>query len=289
MPTLTQPTVAGRQPNESGRDESGRARVVVAKTGGRPSGPLTRLMSPSDLGERLKPFVFLDFVEADSSVLGKATVHPHSGIGTVTVVTKGEMLFSDPKAGTGAIRYGGLEWMRAGGGVWHGDEMRAGASRSIQGFQLWIALPPDLESAPSLSQFIEAQFTPGVGPARVLIGEYAGAISPAQSPAGITCLLVTLDPGESWTFTPPQDHAVAFLSVANGRLTAGEPIDAGELAAFEPGEIPIAIEAGPRGATFLIGSAVPHRHDLVLGYYSVHTSAAALAAGEARIQAIRPR
>jgi redox-sensitive bicupin YhaK (pirin superfamily) len=60
----------------------------------------------------------------------------------VTVVTKGEMLFNDPKDGLGAIRYGGLEWMRAGGGARHGDEMKAGASNSIQGFQLWVALPP---------------------------------------------------------------------------------------------------------------------------------------------------
>jgi redox-sensitive bicupin YhaK (pirin superfamily) len=117
----------------------------------------------------------------------------------------------------------------------------------------------------------------------------AGAKSPALSPAGITYLLVTFDPGKQWTFAPPEGHAVAFLSVANGSLTAGETVDAGELAAFELGEIPIAIEAGPQGASFVIGSAVSHRHDLVLGYYSVHTSAAALAAGEARIQAIRPR
>jgi redox-sensitive bicupin YhaK (pirin superfamily) len=284
MPTITHSSAVSVLPIEPGR-----ARAIVTKTRGRPSGPVIRLMSPSDLGKLLKPFVFLDFVEADSSVLDKATVHPHSGIGTVTVVTKGGTLFNDPKDGSGAIRYGGLEWMRAGGGAWHGDEMTAGASNSIQGFQLWVALPPELENAPSLSQFIEAQFTPGVGPARVMIGEYAGAKSPAQSPAGITYLLVTLDPGEHWTFTPPEDHAVAFLSVANGSLTAGEVIDAGELAAFEPGEIPIAIEAGPQGVSFVIGSAVPHRHDLVLGYYSVHTSAAALAAGEARIQAIRPR
>jgi redox-sensitive bicupin YhaK (pirin superfamily) len=122
-----------------------------------------------------------------------------------------------------------------------------------------------------------------------MIGDYAGAKSPARSPAGITYLLVTLDPGERWTFTPPEGHAVAFLSVANGNLTAGETVEAGELAAFEPGEIPVAIEAGAQGARFVIGSAVPHQHDLVLGYHSVHTSAAALAAGESRIKAIRPR
>ena len=287
MVTATNPTPPTRLPMEAGP-----ARAIVTKTRGRPSGPVTRLMSPSDLGVLLKPFVFLDFldfVEADVSVLGKFPVHPHSGIGTVTVITNGEMLFDDPKGGSGAIRYGGLEWMRAGGGVWHGDEMKVGASNSIQGFQLWVALPPELEYAPSLSQFIEAQFTPSVGPARAMIGEYAGAKSPAQSPAGITYLLVTLDPGDHWTFTPPEEHTVAFLSVASGSLMVGETVDAGELAAFEPGEIPITIAAGPPGATFVLGSAVPHRHDLVLGCYSVHTSAAALAAGEARIEAIRPR
>lgn len=270
-------------------DAPSRPRAITHKTRGRPSGPAIRLMSPSDLGELLKPFVFLDYFEADVSVLEKAPVHPHSGIGTVTVVTKGEMLFDDPKDGQGAIRYGGLEWMRAGSGAWHGDEMKAGASDKVQGFQLWVALPPELESAPSLAQFIEAQFTPGVGPARAMIGEYAGAKSPAQSPEGITYLLVTLNAGERWTFIPPDGHSVAFLSVANGSVRADEIVEAGELAAFEPGETPISIEAGLHGAIFVIGSAVPHRHDLVLGYHSVHTSAAALAAGEAHIKAIRPR
>jgi len=33
----------------------------------------------------------------------------------------------------------------------------------------------------------------------------------------------------------------------------------------------------------VLGSAVPHPHDLHTGYYSVHTSAEALARGESRI------
>jgi hypothetical protein len=41
------------------------------------------------------------------------------------------------------------------------------------------------------------------------------------------------------------------------------------------------------GATeFVLGSAVKHPHDLVTGYYSVHTNAAALAQGEQEIQRI---
>ena len=40
---------------------------------------------------------------------------------------------------------------------------------------------------------------------------------------------------------------------------------------------------------FVLGSAVKHRHDLVLGNYSVHTSNAALREGEARIRKIGMR
>jgi len=38
-----------------------------------------------------------------------------------------------------------------------------------------------------------------------------------------------------------------------------------------------------------MGSAVPHPHELVLGYYSVHTSPQTLIAGERRIDEIRAR
>jgi hypothetical protein len=40
---------------------------------------------------------------------------------------------------------------------------------------------------------------------------------------------------------------------------------------------------------FVLGTAVPHPYELALGYYSVHTSEAALARGEARIAELRQR
>lgn len=50
---------------------------------------------------------------------------------------------------------------------------------------------------------------------------------------------------------------------------------------FENGEEPVSFEgAEDTGARFVLGSAVPHPHPLVLGRYSVHTSPEALAAGE---------
>lgn len=264
------------------------SRMIAHKTRGRPAGPVTRLISPSDLGQRLKPFVFLDLFDMHGTAPSFG-LHPHSGIATITVVTEGHASFDDPVSGNGVIGYGGVEWMRAGGGVWHGTEM-VPQSQHTRGFQLWVALSPELENTPTESQFIEAEHMPAVGPVRVILGSYAGVQSPVRSPDGMTYLLVTLKAGERWHYAPPPGHDVAWLAVGAGTLRAGEIVQAGELAAFEPGTAPIDLQAGIEGdAVFVLGSAVSHRHDLVVGRHSVHTSPDALRAGEAGIAAIGGR
>ena len=51
------------------------ARAIVNRTRGLKHGPITRLMSPSDLGEILKPFVFLDLVDYEGAPFN-AALHP---------------------------------------------------------------------------------------------------------------------------------------------------------------------------------------------------------------------
>src|SRR5437879_2152623 len=68
---------------------------VARRTRGQSRGPITRLMSPSDFGRLLKPFVFLDRFETQGNPFTGFGLHPHSGIATFTYVA-------------------------AGGGVWHG-------------------------------------------------------------------------------------------------------------------------------------------------------------------------
>jgi redox-sensitive bicupin YhaK (pirin superfamily) len=45
-------------------------------------------MSPSDFGEILKPFVFLDLLDHAAPPFNGA-LHPHSGIATLTYVAEG--------------------------------------------------------------------------------------------------------------------------------------------------------------------------------------------------------
>jgi hypothetical protein len=71
-------------------------------------------------------------------------------------------------------------------------------------------------------------------------------------------------------------------------LSAPDELRRGDLAAFEPSSQAVEFEA-LTDAEFVLGSAAPHEHDLVLGYYSVHTSPDALRDAEANISAIRTR
>lgn len=75
----------------STRNQSPTLRRIVHRMRGHGSaGPITRLMSLSDLGQTLKPFVFLDIFDANEAniqAMGDMPLHPHSGIATVTVFT----------------------------------------------------------------------------------------------------------------------------------------------------------------------------------------------------------
>ncbi len=259
-------------------------RTVLQRTRGAGHGPIVRLMSPSDLGEVLKPFVFLDLFDLDGRLAGAMPIHPHSGIATVTVVAEGDFRFEDAGSGKGVIGYGGVEWMRAGSGVWHGQEMSPGTSPRLRGFQLWVALGPELENDAPDSQYVQADRIPEVGPAKLILGRVGEVASPVRSPEGVNYLLVTLPAGARWIYASPPGHTAAFVAVSRGKLVLPGEIAEGELAALAPSSDPIILEAGPDApATLVLGSAVPHRHDLVLGRHSVHTTPAALGTGERRI------
>jgi redox-sensitive bicupin YhaK (pirin superfamily) len=262
-----------------------KARAIVQRTRGRTHGPVTRLMSPSDLGEILKPFVFLDLFDHEGAPFNGA-LHPHSGIATLTYIAEGAVNYIDPDNVRGTLPAGGVEWMQAGRGMWHGGGVdKAGRTR---GFQLWIALPPELELGPTISIYQAPEDVPKDGPARVLLGSYGSASSAIESPSPINYLAVRLQAGERWRYEPPTGHTVLWAAIASGSLSVPDELRHGDLAAFEPSSKAVEFEA-LTDAELVLGSASSHEHDLVLGYYSVHTSPDALRNAEAHISSIKNR
>jgi redox-sensitive bicupin YhaK (pirin superfamily) len=256
-------------------------RAIVLRTQGRRHGPITRLVSPSDIGELIKPFVFLDLFDLSATGAPNFGWHPHSGIATLTVVHEGAIEYQETTGVKGVLTAGGIEWMRAGRGVWH----TGAALQPAKGFQLWIALPAELENAPSQSHYLSAGEVAEQRPARVILGSHGRATSTINAPSCINYLDVQLAAGERWIYRPPSDHEVAWLAVSQGSLRTPEPVAAGELAVFEESNAALIIQADS-ASRFVLGSAAKHPHDLVLGRYSVHTTPAALLAGESEIQRI---
>jgi redox-sensitive bicupin YhaK (pirin superfamily) len=263
-----------------------RARRVTYRTRGRSQGPITRLVSPSDVGELIKPFVFLDYFDIDPKNMPAIGFHPHSGIATVTVVLEGQISYEETSGTKGIIDPGGVEWMRASGGVWHTGGV-AGSARA-KGFQLWVALPPEMENIAPEARYLGREHFQSSGPARVILGRLGEAVSKVPAPATMNYLDVALAKGEKWRYDPPDRHTVAWIAVHRGKLATPEIVDEGELAVFEESNGALEFEAR-EDTGFILGSAVKHPHELALGTYSVHTSQSALDRGEAKIAEIGKR
>jgi redox-sensitive bicupin YhaK (pirin superfamily) len=261
-----------------------RTRRIAHRTFGERQGAITRLMSPSDLGHRLKPFVFLDLFDTKESSFSGFGWHPHSGIATLTYLWEGSVRYEDTTGAAGFLPAGGVEWFKAAGGAWHGGG--AGNSGRSRGFQLWLALPPEQELGPVESIYQKPQDIHAKGPAAVLLGTLGEVSSPLKAPSSINYLAVRLKAGETWRYQPPADHTICWVALASGRLAVPEPAEAGELVAFEPSNQAIDFRA-EADTEFVLGSAASHLYELALGHYSVHTSPASLHAGEQRITEIK--
>ncbi|WP_179401670.1 pirin family protein [Burkholderia guangdongensis] len=261
---------------------TGVGRHVIFRTRGNAHGPLVRMASPADAGTMIKPFVFLDLIDTQEGIGQQGFGwHPHSGIATLTLAIEGRGRYAESTGHEGTMAPGDIEWMSAGRGVWH----TGSAEPPIKAFQLWVALPAERELAPAFSQHLSVDDIPSDGPARVLLGRSGDAVSPIDAPPGVNYFIVQLKAGQRWTYAPPQGCLVGWIAVMDGNLRTPDPVDSGELAVFDASDAAIEFEA-VTDARFVLGSAIPHPHDLHLGRYSVHTSPAALIEGEREIARI---
>ncbi len=168
-------------------------RRVAFRTTGSAHGSITRLASPSDIGELIKPFVFLDHAVVVPTGKPMFGMHPHSGLATLTTVLSGGISYADTTGKSGELPAGGLEWMKAGNGVWHDGNVLPG--EAVRLFQLWVALPPSQENSPAESQYIAPAEVQRDGPVRVIIGRHGSATSDIRAPEGINYFHVRTERG----------------------------------------------------------------------------------------------
>ena len=109
--------------------------------------------------------------------------HPHIGLQTVTWLINGEVLHKDSQDNEQLIIPGQLNLMTAGKGISHSEETPIRHSSTLHGVQLWVALPENHRNTdPTFQHHSELpRINFGPASATVLIGELAGARSPATA------------------------------------------------------------------------------------------------------------
>jgi quercetin 2,3-dioxygenase len=175
--------------------------------------------------------------------------HPHLGLQTVTWLLAGELLHRDSVGSEQEIRPGQLNLMSAGRGVSHAEESTGRAQREIHGIQLWVAQPESTRHAPPAfehhAQLPQAELDAAT--ATVLIGDFAGVVSPARRDTRHVGVELDLRSGRALLpLEAAYEYAVVVLTgaveLAGGRVVPGE------LAYLGMGrdELPVATTEGAR-------------------------------------------
>jgi redox-sensitive bicupin YhaK (pirin superfamily) len=146
-------------------------------------------MLPNRYADKIGPFVFLDYVPpAIKETINKNGMgaHPHRGIATLTYILQGEVEHFDSAGNTGKIHSGGVQWMKAGNGIIHDENLNYDsqtASKFIQGFQFWINLPAKNKAEQPAHIAIQANEVPKKtlpnesGWLKVIVGSYSALSS----------------------------------------------------------------------------------------------------------------
>jgi len=149
-------------------------------------------MLPNRYADAVGPFVFLDHFGPTRHAVDEPVqkngngAHPHRGIPTLTYILNGEEEHFDSQGNYGKINSGGVQWMKAGGGIVHDGNLNVDPqtnNRLTHGFQFWINLPAKNKTESPQHLAIQANEVPqkmlddGKGWIKVIVGEYEGLAS----------------------------------------------------------------------------------------------------------------
>lgn len=108
---------------------------------------LVRVLGNTTVNE-YDPILLLDSFDSrnPNDYIAGFPMHPHRGIETISYVYKGKMSHKDSLGNEDTIGDGELQWMTAGSGILHEENLPA--SERLLGVQLWLNLPSKNKMVP---------------------------------------------------------------------------------------------------------------------------------------------
>jgi len=113
--------------------------------------------------------------------------HPHIGLQTVSWLLQGEIVHNDSLGCEGLMHAGQLNLMTSGWGIAHSEETPRQNSGTLNGVQLWVALPGEYRNMPPSFDHYASLPKIDLTAAEVtlIIGDLLGQASPAKMFSGI--------------------------------------------------------------------------------------------------------
>jgi redox-sensitive bicupin YhaK (pirin superfamily) len=248
---------------EVGRDEQPPATSAELLEGapvalGGPRGlPVTRTL-PNKQRRMVGAWCFLDAYgphDLNGSAGMRVGPHPHMGLQTVSWLVAGEVLHRDSLGSRQEVRPGQLNLMTAGRGISHSEETPTVHSGVLHGVQLWVALPGrDRDAAAAFTHHPDLPVVSNHGlTATVLMGELAGATSPARTFTPLVGAEITLAAGSDTRLPVRPDFEYAVLSLDGAPTVDGVPLKPGPLLYLGDNLSSIRFATGAQARLMLLG------------------------------------
>lgn len=208
---------------------------------------------PNRYADKVGPFVFFDYVlpvVKETITKNGIGAHPHRGIATLTYILQGEVAHFDSAGNEAIIHSGGAQWMKAGDGIIHDENLNYDSqteSKFIQGFQFWINLPARNKAEKPAHIAVQANEVPWKtlpdesGWLKVVVGNYEELSSKIPNYSKQFLYHIQLNAGKQFLIgMEDRIEVAAFLPTQNVMLNETE-FQAGEFIEFDrvAGEIEI--------------------------------------------------
>jgi redox-sensitive bicupin YhaK (pirin superfamily) len=192
--------------------------------------------------------------------------HPHTGLQTVTWLLAGEVLHRDSLGSEQIVRAGELNLMTAGHGVAHSEEATGRYRGDLHGIQLWVAQPSSTRDGAPAFEHHDALPSVEVDQvvATVVVGEFAGAVSPARRDTDHVGVQLQLHGAA--TLPLRADHEYALIVLAGAVEIGAATVEPGTLAYLGDARDELTVSGAGATATAMLLGGVPFPEELFMSW-----------------------
>lgn len=186
------------------------------------------------------PFTFIDHMgpaEIGADRYVDVDQHPHIGLSTLTYLFEGEIEHRDSMGSVQVISPGDVGFMTSGSGVTHTERTpkgkRTGQTLTMHGYQIWVALPEELERMEPQFDYYPSETLPEITKEnlriRVVAGNAFGLSAPLQGFSPLFMVDIFSEHETTLDLRGQLKGEVAFVIVRGFILDEGEKVEAGQM------------------------------------------------------------